>query len=224
VPHQIWTAALGLGFALGLRHALEPDHIVAVSTIVSQSRSIARSTLVGTSWGLGHTASLFLAGIAVIGLKLTIPKGMALWMELAVAAMLFGLGFNAMRTAFNGWRFHRHPHEHEGDEHGHLHVHPPAPFRGGMRPFLVGMVHGLAGSGALMLLVLTTVPSPIAGLGYILTFGLGSTGGMLLMSSVIGMPFVWSSGRFHRFSQGLQIAVGAGSMVFGCFYALQQLK
>src|SRR5271169_490121 len=112
MTHQIWTAALGLGFALGLRHALEPDHIVAVSTIVSQSRSLWRSSLVGTSWGLGHTASLFAAGIAVIGLKLTVPKGMALWMELAVAVMLFGLGFKTTRSAFHEWRFHRHPHEH----------------------------------------------------------------------------------------------------------------
>src|SRR5258708_1480372 len=187
MSQEIWSAALGLGFALGLRHALEPDHMVAVSTIVSQSRSIRKSSLVGASWGLGHTASLFAAGIAVIGLKLTIPKNMALWMELAVAAMLFALGFKTMRSAFQGWRIHRH-----GD-HPHLHVHTPVSMGLGLRPFLVGMVHGLAGSGALMLVVLTTIPSPLAGLGYILMFGLGSTGGMLLMSSVIGMPFVWSS-------------------------------
>jgi len=190
--------------------------MVAVSTIVSQSRSIGKSSLVGASWGLGHTASLFLAGIAVIGLKLTIPKNMALWMELAVAAMLFALGFKTMRSAFQGWRIHRH------EDHPHLHVHTPPSLGMGLRPFLVGMVHGLAGSGALMVLVLGTIPSPLAGIGYILMFGLGSTGGMLLMSSVIGMPFVWSSGRFHRFSQGLQIAVGAGSMIFGCIYAAQQ--
>src|SRR5258708_933366 len=192
--------------------------MVAVSTMVSESRDWRTSTLGGACWGLGHTASLFAAGIAVIGLKLTIPKNMALWMELAVAAMLCLLGFKTMRTAVNGWRLHHHPHLHEGDTH--FHVHPPAM----ARPFLVGMVHGLAGSGALMILVLGTIPSPLAGLGYIIMFGLGSTGGMLLMSSAIGIPFAWGSARFQRINQGLQMVVGLGSVLFGCFYAVSQLK
>jgi hypothetical protein len=216
MTHDIWIAALGLGFALGIRHAFEPDHIVAVSTIVSESRDWRRSSLIGASWGLGHTASLFAAGIAVIGLKLTIPKNMALWMELAVAAMLFGLGFKTMRAAFDGWRVHRHVGQ------PHLHVHRPS--GAGARPFLVGMVHGLAGSGALTILVLGTIPSAAAGLAYIVVFGLGSTGGMLLMSCVMGMPFVLTSGRLRLVSQGLQLLVGFGSMIFGCFYAAQQFS
>ena len=121
----IWPAALSLGFVLGLRHALDPDHVVAVSTIVSESRSIRRSSLVGTSWGLGHTAALMIAGIAVIGLRLSISPRMALWMESAVAVMLVLLGLKAVRTAFRGWKIHRHAHVHDGREHVHFHIHRP---------------------------------------------------------------------------------------------------
>src|SRR5258706_516575 len=118
---EIWTAALGFGFVLGLRHALEPDHIVAVSNIVSTSRDLRRSSLVGTYWGLGHTAALFAAGIAVIGMKLTIPKNLALWMELAVAAMLCALGWQTILQARKRLQDRRrnpnaHSHEHSHDQ------------------------------------------------------------------------------------------------------------
>ncbi len=229
MTNEVWTAALGLGFALGLRHALDPDHVVAVSTIVSESRSIRRSSLVGTCWGLGHTAALLAAGVAVIGLKLSIPRQAALWMESAVAAMLVLLGLKAVRTAFLGWKVHRHVHVHGGHEHAHFHVHGAGEHAHSHRhllgfrtqPFLVGLVHGLAGSAGLMILVLGTIPSAIAGLTYIAVFGLGSTGGMLLMSSLISLPFVWTARRFALFTQGLQLLVGFGSILFGCFLAWQ---
>jgi len=229
VTNEVWTAALGLGFVLGLRHALDPDHVVAVSTIVSESRSIGRSSLVGTFWGLGHTAALLAAGIAVIGLKLNIPRHAAQWMESAVAGMLILLGLKAVRTAFRGWRVHRHVHVHDRREHAHFHVHaagePAHNHRHllsfGTQPFLVGLVHGFAGSAGLMILVLGTIPSAIAGLAYIAMFGLGSTGGMLLMSSLISLPFVWTARRFELFTQGLQFLVGFGSILFGCFLAWQ---
>lgn len=225
----IWPATLGLGFALGLRHALDPDHLAAVSTIVSESRSIRRSSLVGASWGLGHTAALFIAGIAVIGLKLSISPRAALWMEGAVAGMLVLLGLKAVRAAFRGWKVHRHEHVHDGREHVHFHIHDGAETEHLHRhlpgfdaqPFLVGLVHGFAGSAGLMILVLGAIPSAIAGLGYIAMFGLGSTGGMLLMSSLISLPFVWTAGRFRLFTQGLQFLVGFGSILFGCFLAWQ---
>ena len=185
----------------------------------------------GTSWGLGHTAALLAAGVAVIGLKLTITRQVSFWMETAVAAMLVVLGARAVRVAIKGWRIHRHRHTHGGREHAHFHLHRPQEelthqhrhaLGFGLRPFLVGLVHGFAGSAGLMLLVLGTIPSALAGLAYIAIFGLGSTGGMLLMSSLISLPFVWSAGRFRLITQALQIAVGFGSIVFGCLYGLQQ--
>ncbi len=90
---SVW-AALTLGFSLGLRHALDPDHLVAVTTIVSEHKSLARSSLVGTFWGLGHTASLFIIGLVVILLRSSIPDRVALWMEMGVAIMLIVLGAN----------------------------------------------------------------------------------------------------------------------------------
>ena len=221
---------LGLGLILGLRHALDPDHIAAVSTIVSESRSVRRSSLIGTFWGVGHTMSLLIAGILVIALKVQISDRAALWMEFAVALMLILLGLKAMLKPLRGWRIHVHQHTHGGSSHSHVHLHRPSEehahrhrhlIRSGARPFLVGMVHGMAGSAALMILVLATIPSAVAGLIYIAVFGLGSVGGMLIMSSLISLPFILTRKRFNVLSQGLQVAVGLFSLSFGLFLTWQ---
>ncbi len=221
---------LGLGLILGLRHALDPDHIAAVSTIVSESRSVRRSSLIGTCWGLGHTMSLLVAGVLVIALKIQISDRLALWMEFAVALMLILLGLKAVLKPLRGWRIHVHQHAHGGSSHSHVHLHRPSEehahqhrhlLRSGARPFLVGMVHGMAGSAALMILVLATIPSALAGLIYIAVFGLGSVGGMLIMSSLISLPFILTRQRFNVLSQGLQVAVGLFSLGFGLFLSWQ---
>ena len=221
---------LGLGLILGLRHALDPDHIAAVSTIVSESRSVRRSSLIGTCWGLGHTMSLLIAGVLVIALKIQISDRAALWMEFAVALMLILLGLKAILRSLRGWRIHVHRHTHDGRSHSHMHLHRPSEehahqhrhlIRSGARPFLVGMVHGMAGSAALMILVLATIPSVVAGLIYIAVFGLGSVGGMLIMSSLISLPFILTRKRFNVLSQGLQVAVGLFSLSFGLFLTWQ---
>lgn len=89
--------------------------------------------------------------------------------------------------------------------------------RFGSKPFLVGLVHGVAGSAALMLLVLTTIPSPLTGLLYIVVFGVGSIGGMLLMSSLIGLPFVFTANKFAIINQGIKVLAGISSIAFGIF-------
>ena len=221
---------LGLGLILGLRHALDPDHIAAVSTIVSESRSVRRSSLIGTFWGLGHTMSLLIAGVLVIALKVQISDRIALWMEFAVALMLIFLGLKATLRSLRGWKFHRHRHMHDGSTHSHLHLHREGDEQAhrhrhliglGARPFFVGLVHGMAGSAALTLLVLATIPSAVAGLIYIAVFGLGSMGGMLIMSSLISLPFVLTRKRFNVLSEGLQVAVGLFSLSFGLFLVWQ---
>jgi ABC-type nickel/cobalt efflux system permease component RcnA len=221
------VTALGLGFALGLRHALDPDHLVAVSTIVGEHRSLKRSSLVGAFWGLGHTASLLLAAVAVIALKLRVSETSALWMEFAVALMLVALGARALGTALRGWRLHAHAHTHGGRPHVHLHLHRPGEGHArrqhrhrhllglGARPFAVGMVHGMAGSAGLMLLVLATIPSAVAGLAYVGVFGLGSVGGMLVMSGLLSLPFILTAKRFGALGYGLQLATGLLSLSFG---------
>lgn len=228
-------AALGLGFVLGLKHVLDPDHLVAVSTIVSQHKSVRRSSLIGTFWGLGHTASLLSVGIVVVALKLSIPKQFAFWMELGVTVMLVLLGVKALRGALHGWTLHAHVHSHDGRRHVHIHLHRPEElhvhhhrhlFGFGVRPFLVGIVHGLAGSAALMILVLATIRSTVGGLIYIAVFGIGSVAGMLVLSSLISVPFALSGKRFAVLNEGLQLLAGLSSVGFGIFlfwqYVFQQ--
>jgi len=221
---------LGLGLVLGLRHALDPDHVAAVSTIVSESKSMRRSSLVGTFWGLGHTVSLLVAGILVIVLKFEISPRLASWMEFAVALMLILLGGRSLLKSVRGFKVHVHQHRHDGTEHVHVHIHRPGEqhkhrhrhlIKLGTRPFLIGLVHGMAGSGALTILVLATIPSALAGLVYMAVFGLGSIGGMFLMSALISVLFVLTGRRFSVISQALQMMVGLFSLSFGLFLVWQ---
>lgn len=227
-------AALSLGFVLGLRHALDPDHLVAVSTIVSEHKSIKRSSLVGTFWGLGHTASLLGIGIVILLLRASIPAHFEPWMEAPVAAMLIVLGVSATWRVLRerGWQVHTHPHSHaDGAPHTHVHLHAHEQhdhkhrlFRMGRKPFLVGLVHGIAGSAALTLAVLTTIPSVALGLLYITVFGIGSVGGMLLMSAMIGLPFAVTARRFSVVNGGIRLFAGVFSILFGLLLAWNLLR
>ena len=218
---------LALGFALGLKHALDADHLVAVSTIVGRAQSLWKSAWVGVIWGMGHTASLFVAAVAVILLRVTISPTVALSMEFCVGLMLIVLGADLMWRVWTGKiAVHSHAHEHGGHEHVHMHVHTPvtdhAAHHGvGKRPFVVGLVHGMAGSAALMLFVLSTIDNPWVGLLYVAIFGLGTIGGMLVMSALIGLPFAVASRRLSGLVGRLQLAVGIGSFAFGVFYTWQ---
>ncbi len=232
-------AVLGLGLAFGLKHATEVDHIVAVSTIVSEHRSLLRSALVGALWGLGHTASLIAVGIIVLALRVTIPPWVASWLEFAVALMIIGLGVSALARALRKRRdLHMHRHSHDGLSHVHIHFHEQAteheapvkePVGGhshavslvGVKPLFVGAMHGLAGSAALTLLVLTQIQSVTLGVLYLLIFGVGSIIGMLLMSGLIGLPFVLTSRRLSGIHYGLQTFAGVLSIAFGLWYAYE---
>ena len=231
--------ALGLGFLLGLKHATEADHLVAVTTIVSEQRSVARSALVGAMWGVGHTAALLAAGVVVILLEVTIPERVAAALEFCVALMIVFLGTRALFLALRNRRhIHVHAHTHGGRTHTHLHFHEhtdahaatdsraPSHERhgalGGWRPVVVGVVHGLAGSAALTLLVLTEVlrnGSRALGLAYLLIFGVGSIGGMMLMSAIISLPFVFTASRFTRVDAPVRLLAGLLSVAFGIYYA-----
>ena len=219
--------AFGLGLLLGIQHALDPDHLIAVSTIVSEHKSFKWASLIGAFWGLGHTTTLFIVGLLVIGLRLTIPPHIAGGLELLVAAMLIILGINVLRKAFGAERVHLHTHSHNPETHTHFHAHEnpkqdhahPHPFQAMRRPFIVGMVHGLAGSAALMLLVLSTIESPFAALAYIVIFGLGSVGGMLLLSGIISLPFVLTAQRFTAVNRSIRVGAGLASVLFGILLA-----
>ncbi len=218
---------LALGFVLGLKHALDADHLVAVSTIVGREKSVWKSSIVGAVWGMGHTASLFVAAIGVILLKLTISPRVALTLEFGVGLMLILLGLDLVRRVVKGEiSIHSHSHAHDGEDHEHFHIHSDALASAdgthhaiGKKPFFVGLVHGLAGSAALMLFVLTTITNPWMGLLYVLIFGAGTIGGMLVMSAIIGLPFALANRVFSGIVGKIQFAAGLGSLGFGIFYA-----
>jgi ABC-type nickel/cobalt efflux system permease component RcnA len=228
-------ALLGLGLVFGLKHATEADHIVAVSTIVSEQRNVLRSAIVGALWGIGHTASLILVGILVLALRIAIPESITNWLEFGVALMIVGLGVSALLGALRRRAdVHLHQHKHDGVAHVHLHFHEHGTehtgtvaahthtvSRLGFKPLLVGAMHGLAGSAALTLLVLTQINSMALGLLYLTLFGVGSIFGMLLMSGLIGLPFALTARRFNGLHYGLQTVAGALSVVFGLWYGYQ---
>lgn len=228
-------AVLGLGLVFGLKHATEADHVVAVSTIVSEHRNLWRAALVGGLWGAGHTASLIVVGVIVLALRVAVPERVAAWLEFCVALMIIGLGANALIRALRGrTTMHLHRHSHDGAAHTHVHFHETesehadhaaqhshAVSRIGIKPLLVGAMHGLAGSAALTLLVLTQLGSFALGMLYLFVFGVGSIGGMLLMSGLIGLPFALSARRFSRFSNILQTCAGLLSIAFGLWYAYE---
>ena len=189
---------LGLGFLLGLRHALDADHVAAVSAVVARSSSIWRSGAVGICWGLGHTLILMIVGVVVVAFKVAIPEHLALWFEFGVGVMLVLLGGSLARTVYlEEW--HWHSHEHGGSRHRHLHHHQtsaghdhPHWLEGSLQPFFVGMAHGLAGSAALLLLVVSAVQTTVQALTYIAMFGVGSILGMMLVGVLISMPLLYA--------------------------------
>lgn len=223
-------AALALGLILGFRHALDPDHVVAVSTIVGEYRNPFRSFWVGISWGLGHTTTLFIVGIVIIALRLAIPERLILIFEGAVALMLVGLGVQVIYS-IRKKKVHQHNHGHEEDDHSHFHSPAENPAdstehhesKGIGRPFfrtksyVIGTVHGLAGSAALTLIILASIESTLAGLGYILLFGLGSVLSMGVVTIFISFPFVFSANRSANLNRYIKMVAGVFSILFGGF-------
>ena len=231
-----FIAVLSIGLLFGLKHATEVDHVVAISTIVSRHRNVFRSAVVGALWGAGHTASLLVIGVIVLSLRIAIPQTVSGWLELAVAVMIIGLGVSALGRSLRArGEVHVHQHDHNGLSHTHVHFHDKenrhqpaarsshshAVSRIGWKPVLIGMMHGLAGSGALTLLVLTQIGSSFIGLLYVATFGLGSIAGMMLMSGLIGLPFALTSKKLTHAHQGLQTVAAVFSICFGMWYAFK---
>lgn len=222
-------ATLGLGFVIGLRHALDTDHLAAVSTIVSERKNLFSSMLIGGLWGIGHTVSLLIAGVAVIFLNLNIEK-YEKPLEFCVALMLIGLGLNVLIKLARGGKIHFHEHEHGGHHHVHPHVHDAKPepephthhgFKLGLRPLVIGMIHGLAGSAGLLLVLLATIKSTVLAFGVIAIFGIGSIGGMMLMSLVLSLPLHLTAASFARTNLAVRALAGVFSLGFGLFMAYE---
>lgn len=221
MDHLIITSLL-LGLTLGIVHALDPDHLIAMGTLAAESRDIRRSALLGAMWGVGHTCALAIVGYLVLSLKWTFPTQMTTHMEVVVGAMIVILGVQLLWRSFQPWTVHLHAHEHDDFTHSHVHIHGQdhtshshhlQSSRG--KVLLVGFVHGVAGSAALSLAVMTTMPSMGMGMIYILVFGLGSIGGMFLMSGLISLPFVFVSQSWHH---NLKVSAGFLAIGFGTYF------
>ncbi|MBI2860412.1 MAG: sulfite exporter TauE/SafE family protein [Chloroflexi bacterium] len=223
MPELTALTSLTLGLLLGIRHALDADHIVAVSTIASQSRSFFRSALVGLSWGLGHTFTLFAVGFGVLVLKLSIPHGLTLSLEFAVGIMLVVMGVPLVKRLVSG-RIHLHWHQHGNRLHLHNHSHVQNLEHNHAhmgKSLVVGMVHGLAGSGALIILVMGSMSSVANGLFFILLFGVGSIASMFVFGGLISLPFRLTSNLPSHIGQWVQGAAGLGSVILGLFIMWQ---
>jgi high-affinity nickel-transport protein len=243
-------ALAGFGFLLGMRHATDADHVIAVTTILSRSRRFLHGTLIGALWGLGHTITVALVGVLIIGFNVVIPPPVGLAMEFAVAIMLILLGVLSLTGAMRRLTerltppapLHGHPHEHlhahQEEEaphaHGHAHLHghgsDPRLDQGLLatfgwyqlaRPVAVGLVHGLAGSAAVALLVLSTIQDAGSALAYLVIFCLGVSAGMALLTTVIGLPFLVSRARSERINRWLTVGSGALSLAFGLYLAYE---
>ena len=240
------VALAGLGFLLGMRHATDADHVIAVTTILARSQRFLHGTLIGALWGLGHTVTVLVVGIAIIAFKVVIPPPVGLGMELAVAVMLVLLGVLNLTGTMTRIteRFtppapvhgHAHEHLHTHDQstdlhpHGHAHLHGHGTDRGLLatfgwfqllRPVTVGLVHGLAGSAAIALLVLSTIRDSGLALAYLVIFCGGVAAGMAIVTTLIGLPFLVSRTRSERINRWLTVGSGILSLAFGFYLAYQ---
>lgn len=209
----LWTV-LGFGFMLGLRHATDADHVVAVSTIVSRSRTLRSAVLVAMLWGLGHTVTILLVGGSIVIFNLVISPSLETVLELCVATMLLVLGaLNLYGAVFEG-REARSP---GGARSGVLTSGLPT----SLRPLFVGIVHGLAGSAAIALLVLATIQDAVRAVLYLGVFGVGTIAGMALLTLLVVVPVAAATRRFVSVERYLAGATGAASLAFGVMLALR---
>jgi len=228
-----FIGVLLLGLFLGMRHSTDPDHVVAVSTIASRERSVGQGALIGMLWGIGHTLTIFLVGSAIILFGLVIPPRVGLSMEFSVALMLILLGVLNLTGALR-WLSARFSPLNPGEarENGNLEF-TGNPAEGNpldrlmsrygsyqvFRPLVIGLVHGLAGSAAVALLVLSTIRSPLWAIAYLLVFG--TIVGMMLMTSAMAIPVAYTGKHFEAAGRYLSPISGIVSTVFGLFLVYQ---
>jgi high-affinity nickel permease len=223
------ASILVLGFFLGMRHATDADHVVAVSTIVSRERTLRGTAPVGLAWGVGHTATILVVGGMMVIFGVVISPRMGLGMELFVALMLVALGAISIRRILREERLQARGAGHE-HRHGATNAEPLGWLDASLgrlsasrvvRPLVVGVVHGLAGSAAVALLVLSTVRSATTAIAYLLVFGVGTIAGMGLVTTALAAPLVLTTGRFERMHRFVGVASGLLSVGLGIYVGYQ---
>ena len=219
------TASFGgllVGLLVGLRHAFEPDHLAAIGTLVAEQRGARRGALIGAIWGLGHTLALVIVGLVMIVAGTALPASVAAAFECAVAVMLVALGVLGIRRALrDGAAGEPRRHRHGGVEHEHALASPHLHLGRttfAWRPLAIGLVHGLAGSGALTAIVFAELPDTTLRIAYITLFGAGSVAGMGLASGLAGASLGAFGGALLR--RRLALAAGAVSVVVGVLWGI----
>ena len=218
---------LGFGFLIGMRHAFEADHAAAMATLATKSQSISHTIKQGVVWGLGHTLTLLVFGSLVFLMEAVVPERLAHGLEFLVGCMLVGLGFDVLRKLVSErihFHIHQHPdqlphfhaHSHKSESQhavsNHDHEHPEGfPYRA----LLVGFMHGMAGSAALIILTLQTTLSVMDGFLYIVMFGIGSIAGMAALSLVIALPLRYASSSLTWLHNGLKGCIGLMTIILG---------
>ncbi len=239
-------AIIALGFLLGMRHATDPDHVIAVTTIVSRERDLKQAAVIGGAWGIGHTLTILAVGTVMIAFRIVLPPRLGLAMEMCVAVMLVLLGVRNLTASFastggSAQAAHNHRHAHATFTHahgggtGHANVHGTNNMEIGridrwfgrialfrvIRPLMIGIVHGLAGSAAIALLVLSTIQNLRWAAAYLLVFGVGTIMGMMLITMTIASTFKVGEKRLSGLGRHFGWASGALSVAFGLFIAYQ---
>jgi cytochrome c biogenesis protein CcdA len=211
---------LVLGLFLGVRHATDADHVVAVTTLVARRQSTRAALLLGALWGVGHGVTILLVGGAIILLGIVVPPRLGLALELSVAVMLITLGALNLRAASREARARSAAHAHgagDGDDVTNPHPHPTRKFRS----FAIGVVHGLAGSAAVALLVLSTIRDAALSFLYLGLFATGTVAGMMMFTTALSFPIAAAARRFGVMERWLGSVTGALSMAFGLFLVYQ---
>jgi ABC-type nickel/cobalt efflux system permease component RcnA len=216
-----------LGFLIGMRHALDADHVAAVASLATKTTSVKSAIKQGAVWGLGHTITLFLFSTIVIMTDSIVPEKFANGLEFIVGIMLVFLGADVIRRLIRD-KIHFHSHQHDNEvTHFHAHKHTDKKNHAvsahkhehasgfPIRALYVGLMHGMAGSAALIILTLKTVDSLTTGLLYILMFGIGSIVGMAALSVVIAIPLRRSAKGLTWLNNGLQGVIGIATIALG---------
>ena len=215
-----------LGLLLGLQHAMEADHLAAVASLTTRGSSLRDAARQGTAWGLGHSLTLLLVGGSVLLIDGTIGEQVSLLLESAVGVMLILLGADVLLRLWRK-RVHFHVHSHDTETHFHAHSHAgggrheadPHHHRHTkklpLRSLIVGMVHGMAGSAALIVFALGSVQSLWEGLAYIAIFGVGSIFGMTALAVIISLPLRWSARSLTWAHNGLTAGLGVFTLGLG---------
>ena len=214
---SLLATSLFLGLTLGAAHACDPDHLVAVGTLTAESKNPRQASVLGMIWGIGHTMALVFIGSLILNMKWAVPEHLSIGMEAFVGLMIVFLGVNLFWRSWQTLTIHAHQHTHDGTTHTHVHLHGSDTMShhhhitgSKIKIFGVGLAHGLAGSAALSLVVMSTSPSTLLGIMYLVIFGLGSIGGMLMMSMLLSLPFIYVSHAWHH-----QVKCGAGLIAIG---------